>query len=227
MSESKGVEAVERALSILDCFRTDKTELSLAEISKTTGLYKSTILRLGVSLEKYGYVIRSEGSRFRLGPSAWHLGAIYRQGFDLTALLRPELKLLSEATNETASYYVREGNARICLFRSEPVRAIRHSIDEGRSMPLELGASGRVLLAFSDNEEEGQQEVREKGFALSMGERDEEVAAMAVPILTPSGHLLGALNVSGLITRFTPDKHEPILAALKASQQRLMSQISE
>jgi DNA-binding IclR family transcriptional regulator len=94
-------------------------------------------------------------------------------------------------------------------------------------MPLELGASGRVLLAFSDNEEEGQQEVREKGFALSMGERDEEVAAMAVPILTTSGHLLGALSVSGLITRFTPDKHEPILAALKASQQRLMSQISE
>ena len=46
------VEAVERALAVLDAFQTDRTEMTLAEIAVATGFYKSTILRLAGSLER-------------------------------------------------------------------------------------------------------------------------------------------------------------------------------
>ena len=72
-------------------------------------------------------------------------------GFDLSNVLRPELKALCEETNETASFYIREGDNRICLYRVEPSRSIRHSIVEGASMPLKKGASGKILSAFSAN----------------------------------------------------------------------------
>ncbi|PZX10266.1 IclR family transcriptional regulator [Palleronia aestuarii] len=226
MTEAKGVEAVDRALQILDCFTPGETDLSLAELARKSGFYKSTIIRLAVSLEKFGYLIRGDSGRYRLGPTTWRLGAHYRRCFDLAGIMRPELKLLSDATQETASYYVREGESRICLFRSEPARSIRHSITEGASMPLMQGASGKILLAYSGDQSEGDSTIRKLGFAISLGERDAEVAAIAMPVLSRGGRLMGAIAVSGLITRFGEDRHPELTAALAEAQKRLVDQIT-
>lgn len=226
MKEAKGVEAVDRALKILDCFSADVQEISLAELSRRTEFYKSTILRLIASLERFGFVVRRETGMYRLGPATWRLGSCYRQSFDLAEVLRPELKTLCEATNETASFYILEGNSRICLYRVEPERAIRHSIVEGKSMPLEQGASGRVLLAYSDEAGDTASEIKENGYAVSLGERDPEVAAVSVPVMAKSGRLVGALSVSGLITRFSNADQDVFVSALLDSQRRLSAQIS-
>lgn len=226
MSDTKGVEAVDRALKILDCFDADTPQISLAELSRRTTFYKSTILRLAVSLEKFGYLKRDASGQFRLGPTTWRLGACYRQSFDLADILRPELKALCEATRETASFYIREGNSRICLYRAEPDRAIRHSIVEGARMPLDRGASGKILLAYSDCSAGQPTGLQTDGHAVSLGERDPEVAAISVPVIARSGRLVGALSVSGLITRFGEDRQEALVAALQDSARRLSGQIS-
>ena len=59
MSKDK-VEAVERALAVLNAFHADKPAMTLGEIASATGFYKSTILRLAGSLERLGYLIREE-----------------------------------------------------------------------------------------------------------------------------------------------------------------------
>lgn len=226
MTEPKGVEAVDRALSILDCFDAENAELTLAELAKRTGFYKSTILRLAVSLERFAYLVRGDDGSFRLGPTVWRLGAAYRQRLNLADILRPELKVLSDITKETASFYIKEGNSRVCLYRCEPSRSIRHSIDEGAKMPLDQGASGRVLQAYSHPTSDAAARIIADGYALSLGERDKEVAAISAPLFSKSGRLVGAISVSGLITRFSKTSHSELLAALKESQQRLKSQIS-
>lgn len=228
MAEQRGVDAVERAFQVLDCFDASAADLSLAELARRTGLYKSTILRLAVSLERFGYLVRREDGRFRLGPTTWRLGAAYRQSFDIAEIVRPELKGLSDVTNETASYYIRDGDSRICLYRSEPGRAIRHSITEGARMPLERGASGRVLLAYAaaGGSRPDAERVREAGYAVSLGERDPEVASIAMPVIDAKGELRGAVAVSGLVTRFQEDRQAPLIEALRKSQARLTAQIA-
>ncbi len=220
MADEKGVDAVERALSILACFDANRQSLSLAEIAKDTALYKSTILRLIVSLRKFDYLHRSADNRYRLGASAWRLGSLFQQGFACADVIRPELQHLSHSTCETASFYARVGDQRVCLYRSEPARAIRHSITEGTSLPLEKGASGQVLLAFSSPDER-YQAVRERGYAVSLGERDSEVAAVAVPLWQASGELAGAIAVSGLIDRFDAQRQQQFVDELLACQRRL------
>lgn len=227
MSKPEGVEAVDRALRILACFEPGTHQLSLAELARQTGFYKSTILRLAASLERFNYIARSETGRFRLGPAAWRLGSCYRQSFNLADALRPELKALSAATQETASFYLREGDNRICLYRAEPDRAIRHAITEGAKLPLQRGASGKVLLAYSDADTKWAATIRNQGHAVSLGERDPEVAAISVPLHAGSGRLIGALAVSGLITRFDDSRQTTLIAALKHSQQRLADQIPD
>ncbi|MDA4847549.1 IclR family transcriptional regulator [Hoeflea poritis] len=227
MRDAKGVEAVERALKILDCFDPDAKEISLAALSERTGFYKSTILRLAISLERFGLLVRGDNGQFRLGPGTWRLGSNYRNSFDMADLMRPELRTLSQSTNETASFYVRDGNSRVCLFRCEPLRAIRHAIAEGASLPLDRGASGKVLLACSEDECEGKDAITKAGYAVSIGERDPEVAAIAVPVRSDRGRLIGALAVSGLVTRFTKQKRAELLDALRESQRRLDSKMPD
>src|SRR4030081_992440 len=72
------VEAVERALAVLDAFLADRAEMTLAEIAAATGFYKSTILRLAGSLERSGYLVRAENGVFRLGPAVGGAGVSHR-----------------------------------------------------------------------------------------------------------------------------------------------------
>src|SRR3954453_8522208 len=103
------VEAVERALSVLDAFADGRPRLSLAEIAERTGLYPSTIRRLAASLDRFGYLHRGADGLFRLGPTPLRLGLLYRDAFDLADHVRPALARLVERTGETAAFYVREG----------------------------------------------------------------------------------------------------------------------
>jgi DNA-binding IclR family transcriptional regulator len=219
------VEAVERALSLLECFREDRQTLSLAEMAEISGMYKSTILRLAASLERFGYLVRREDGVFRLGPAVQRLGAIYRLGFNLERLIRPELLRLVQLTGETASFYVRDGDARVCLYRENSTRAARHHLDEGALLTLATGASGHVLRAFGKNPDPAEAAVREAGYALSLGERDPDLAAIAMPVVDRKGTLYGALSVSGIITRFTEERRIPMLEALGESVARLKQRL--
>jgi DNA-binding IclR family transcriptional regulator len=220
MSNDK-VEAVERALSVLNAFHGDRPTMTLGEIAAATGFYKSTILRLAGSLERLGYLIREKSGVFRLGPALWRLGSIYRAGFNLGDAIRPELRRLVETTGETASFYIREGPSRVCLFRHNSPQSARHHLDEGTELPLSAGASAHVLLAFSDAKGPKAKAVQEHGYYTSLGERDPQVAAVAVPVFDVTGEFRGALAVSGLIGRFKEKARRAALAELSASADRL------
>jgi DNA-binding IclR family transcriptional regulator len=195
MSEEGGVAAVDRALSILDALTEDK--VSLAELSKRTDLYKSTVLRLLKSLEKFGYVLRSADGSYRLGPKVLLLGSLYQRHFRTAEIVPPVLEKLSAELNEGASFYVCEDEKRICLHRVETTRAVRDSVHVGDWLPLTVGAAGHVLRAFNGARGERFDEIRRKMYAASYGERDSETAAVAAPVLGPGNQLVGALSVSG------------------------------
>jgi DNA-binding IclR family transcriptional regulator len=215
MSKDK-VEAVERALAVLNAFHADKPTMTLGEIASATGFYKSTILRLAGSLERLGYLIREERGVFRLGPALWRLGSIYRAGFNLGEAIRPELRSLVEATGETASFYIREGQSRVCLFRHNSPQSARHHLDEGAELPLNAGASAHVLLAFSNGAKGPKAKaVQQRGYDISLGER------VAVPVFDLAGEFRGALAISGLIGRFKEKARQAALAELSASADRL------
>jgi DNA-binding IclR family transcriptional regulator len=216
------VESVERALTILEAAAKQTEPATLAELAERTGLYKSTLLRLASSLERFGFLVRQEDGRFRLGPSLYTLGLHYLHHFNLEDYIRPELRRLVDATQETASFYVIEGDMRVCLCRLNSPRSARHHLEEGMRFPLGKGASGRILSAFSADAPQGAEaEIVRRGSYCSLGERDPHVAAVAVPILDRSDRLRGALSVSGLITRFDDKARKRALKALQQGAERL------
>src|SRR3712207_7622677 len=103
MSEDR-VEAVERALTILEAFREGEEALSLTALAEKTGFYKSTILRLAASLERFGYFAREPGGLYRPGPTLWRLGALHLGSFDLGVPVRPEFSQPAHAPTPTAPF---------------------------------------------------------------------------------------------------------------------------
>jgi len=219
------VESVERALAILEAFNEEEPTLSLAQLSMRTGLYKSTILRLAASLERFGHLTRDEDGRFRLGPSLWRLGSLARKAYDLGEYVRPVLRDLVAETDETAAFYVRAGEKRLCLYRLNSPRPVRHHLDEGVMLPIERGASGKVLLAFDGGVGPEFEATRARGYYYSEGERDRDVGAIAVPIFDRAGRLRGALSISALITRLGAEKVDPTVKCLNRAATTLREQL--
>lgn len=211
--QAGGVAAVDRALLLLTVFHPGEAELSLADLARRTGLYKSTILRLAESLQRYGFLCRLDNGAYALGPELFRLGAQYQRSFHLEELVRPRLAMLAKTLGETSSFYIREGEWRTCLMRVEPDRAIRLVLHEGDRLPIGKGAAGKVLLAFGEPAAAEFAAVREQGWASSFGERDPEAASVAAPVFGAQGILLGALAVSGVRSRYD-DTHVQRLSSV-------------
>lgn len=207
-------------MSILSAFSTQHPIMSLAELAEETGLHKSTILRLTNSMSIYGFIQRDEDGRFSVGPSVWRLGLIFRRDFTKREHVAPSLKILAEATGETASFYVRSGNERICLYRENSPNLLRFHVEEGMRLQLWTGASGLVLRHFSGEDVGDLAKFNKNGTASSEGQTNPNISSVATPVFDAKGHLIGALTVSGLANRFDAETRAntiPLLESLARS----------
>src|SRR5690606_15770887 len=124
--------------------------------------HKSTVLRLLASLQHAQLILRSEEGRYRLGPGIARLYAVYASSFSLESAVMPELRKLVAATGESAAFHVRQGDARLCLYRVDSPNPVRDHIRAGDLLPLDKGAGGHVLMAFSGAPGERYDKVRQE-----------------------------------------------------------------
>lgn len=207
-ASGSGVVAVTRALSLMEAFAIGEAALSLAELSRRAGMHKTTALRLARTLALSNYMVQTEDGQWRLGPAAGWLGARYQAGFDVNNAVEPTLHELVKETGESASFYVREGDIRSCVARVEGPHSVRHNVRIGERLPLTKGAPGRVILAFSGAKGEPYEAIRERGFHISMGEREAEVSSVAAPVFGVNWRLLGSICISGPSSRLTKARLE-------------------
>lgn len=214
--DKDGVAAVARALALVAAFDERHPRLTLAELAKRTGFYKSTILRLSVSLERAGFLARDSDGAFRVGAAALKAGQLYQAAFHLGDVALPLLHKLAAESGETASLYVREGDMRVCLHRVESAQMVRAIVREGDGRPLDRGAAGKVLRA--DASDPG---LRKDGFVVSIGEVSPESAAIAAPVFGVDARVVAAISVSGPTQRFAPASVAAMGAKVKAAGAEL------
>jgi DNA-binding IclR family transcriptional regulator len=199
-AEVAGIAAVDRALRVLQAFGEGDRGLTLGELSRRTGLYKSALSRIMATLIQHRFALRHEDGRYGLGPALHRLGGLYERSVDLNGALSPALQALAQETGESASFYIRQGDRRLCLMRVDGRRQVRDHIPIGSLLPLDRGAAGRVLTAFATD---GDHPPRPAAVATTIGERDPELAAVAAPVFGAAQRLIGALCVAGTATRFS------------------------
>jgi DNA-binding IclR family transcriptional regulator len=190
-----GVLAADRALLLLGAFREGDTALTLGELAARTHLVKSTALRLLASLIHFGWIRRDASGRYRLGSEVARLAAVHQAGLDVAELVMPVLSDLMARTRESAAFHVRRGDERICLCRVDSPQALRDHGRVGEVLPLDRGAGGRVLLAFSGARGALYDRIRRAGVAALQGDRIADLAGIAAPVLGAGDELVGALTL--------------------------------
>lgn len=204
MNSKAGVAAVDRAFDILHAFTSARPVLSLAEISRITGLYKSTILRLMGSLEKYGFVWQRSDGNYQLGAGLLSLSGVFQDSFDLRQFVMPILEELVVQTSEGASFFIRDGQDQVCLFRVEGRHVVRdHSIQQGDRRPLNASAASTILLSYGEILPGPLRP--EDACIVSIGTVNPEMAAIGVPVFGAGHKVVGAITLSGPSARFVPD----------------------
>jgi DNA-binding IclR family transcriptional regulator len=197
-AKDKGVAAVSRALSLLSAFKEDDYSLTLTELSKRTGLYKSTALRLIDTLVCESFLYRISDGSYQLGAKPLQLGAIFQRQLRTAEYVPPFLRRIVEELGESASFYVYQNGGRMCLHRMDANnQVIVDSVREGDWRPMAGGATGTVLLAFRGEAGEEMDTVRAELWAATFGGAHAEMAAVAVPVFGAKQILVGALSVSG------------------------------
>ena len=235
------VKSVERSIDLL--LSLTSGPMTLTEASARTGLSKSTALRLLAALAHGGLVVRDPLTKsYVLGPGCLRLGHSFvsgRGGFE--AFAREPLRRLWSQTGETVAVHVRLGRQRVCVDELPSAEDVRYVSEVGTSAPIHLGSAGRVLLAYLPAHElsallEGvvlvsaskgtvmdharfRKElaaVRQRGYALSEGERVRGAAAISVPVFGPGGDI-ASLSALGPAGRFTQRRRLGALDDLKSA----------
>lgn len=206
-----GVAAVDRALSLMSVFTSNDHALSLRELAERTRLYKSTVLRLLASLEHARWIQRLEDGRYALGPEVARLHGVYSASFSLERVVIPVLRELVATTGESAAYHVRQGDARLCLYRVDSPHPVRDHIRAGDLLPLDRGSGGRILTAFDDilgtapgPDQELYRKIRSDGYFAAIGDRLSEVAGISAPVFSAAGAIAAAVTLTVPVHRYNP-----------------------
>jgi len=225
------VQAVERALLILETLAEAAAPITITEIAQKTNLTLGTTHRLLYTMMQKGFVEQNnENSKYRLGIKAFQIGNAAAYAKDLRSVARPVMEDLQQKYNETVNLATLDGTEVVYVdqVESTSIVLVRMFARTGNRGPAYCTGSGKVLLSslpqdkledivYStelkkySNETITEPElllkelnrVKQEGYALDLGERDEGVRCVAAPIRNFEGQVVAALSMSGPSTRIT------------------------
>jgi DNA-binding IclR family transcriptional regulator len=207
--QASGIGVIDKSVAILAAVAAGPC--SLAALVDVTSLPRATAHRLAVALEAHRLVARDVEGRFTLGPRVGELATALPDA--LVAAAAPVLVWVRDRCGESSQLYRRDGNERICIAAAERTSGLRTTVPVGTRLPLTAGSGAQVLCAWSDPSslEEvlpGSEftprllaEVRRRGWAQSVAQREAGVASISAPVLRDTDELVAAISISGPIER--------------------------
>jgi IclR family KDG regulon transcriptional repressor len=228
MKKQPPVKAIEKALSILDCFSQADFELDLSQIAQMTGLPKTTVFRILTTLEKGRLVSQNqESKKYKLGLRLFELGSVVLRKMELREVALPLMEKLSEESGETIHLGVLEQNEVMSIEKADSSFSLRSNILIGKRAPAYCTAVGKALLAFQpeqrielflqtarkkftantiievDKLREELEKVRQQGFAVDNVEHEEGVRCVGAPIRNRENKVAASISISGPSVRVT------------------------
>jgi IclR family transcriptional regulator, acetate operon repressor len=236
------VQALSRALDLLECIAAAESGLGLGELGQATGLPPSTVHRLLKSLEQRHYVVHDEDrGRWFIGVQAFSVGGAFLRSRNYAALARPIMRRLMEEAGETVNLAAEDRGEAVFLAQVQCRQMMRALSQPGIRVPLHCSGVGKALLAalpgleveamLAERHPAGLTSLtgttitdpesllrelatsRERGYAIDDEEHAVGLRCVAAAIHDEHGRPLAALSISGPTARI-PNERIPALGAL-------------
>ena len=224
------IAVIEDAIQVLDtCLHADEP-ISLADITRETGLVKNKAFRILSTLEKHHLVERNGSGAYHLGVRFLSFGERVRGQMDLVQASQGVMDLLAAETEESIFLGVVDGCEALCVEARESQRSIRLFARVGRRSPLYVGGVPKVLLAYLPDDERQVvldettfeaftshtirdrqelekllEQIREQRYIVTADDLDLGAHSIAAPIWNYEGRVVAALSIAGPSARFSAD----------------------
>lgn len=245
------MQAIDRAVEILDTIHNAPAGLTLSQLSRGLGLPKTTVYRLLQALVKHDFLRKDDLTKvYQLGPALLLLGTDSLHQWDLPSIALPYLQQLVKIANETVILTRLYRDRAICLQTIESERSFQYFVRPGRDIPFNSGAAAKAILAYQSDEEidriltdkelakhtaqtitdidemkEHLRGVRRQGYAFCDGELEAGMRAIAAPI-TPNDHrAIGSVAIVAPAERLDAEARERLLPPLLHAAQQISKQL--
>lgn len=234
------VQAVDRALDVLEAFNYQNEELGVTELSHRLGLHKNKAFRLLATLECRGYIEQDQRTgNYRLGIKTFEVASVFLHHLGLRRQARPILEELVNKCNETAYLAVTEEADVVYVLMHETSHTVRVIPRLGHRLPAYCTASGKVMLANESQDRLAQllagrplrqltantitdfdrlrehlAQVAQQGYAVDNEELEEGVGCVAAPVRDYSHRVVAGVGLSGPVSRFSSERIQHELVPL-------------
>ena len=229
-----------KAAQVIDVLNHNRFPTKLGALAEEVGLPKSSTHRLLNELVALGIVRKLEDGNYTPGYRLIQWGQSADLALGIRQAAEPIMRRLSDAVSESVHLHVPEGSHRVCAAGVPGPQTLRPVIRLGQILPLGAGASGRLLLAYSDDrvradarqqaddrveaawpDENELATLRERGWATSTAEVESGLTAISAVVLTRTGAALGALTVAGAEARLPEERCAEIRPLVVAAAREI------
>jgi len=244
-------KTVDRALELLCKFSVSQPEWGVSDLSAETGIEKSIVSRLLLTLKVHGFLVQdARNRRYRLGPKIMELADGLRSDAVLHHRAIPILNSVANQTGETGILGLRSGWSCLSAEVVESRNVLRTGPRVGQETPLHAGAIGKVILAHLPEREReyylrqselekftentivdpaalrvALEEIRREGFAVSVAELFPGTVAASAPVFDSSGNVIASVAVDLPEMRLTDQTLALLREVLMSAAADLSSQM--
>ncbi|MBP1848758.1 IclR family transcriptional regulator [Rhizobium halophytocola] len=240
--------SVMKAFAILDLLDDSRQQISARDVADLVGLNAVTAHRFLKTLTATGVLVSPKKGVFRLGNKLVDYGERAKSFRKLAVEIQPFLNRLADETGESAMATTFDGTMITCIAAAHSDKTFLYNARVGARMEAYATANGKLWLAFSDPSawksylaatdlspfsqntivdpvrlQEELDEIRVQGIAFNRAEREDSVAAIAIPILTADGRMIAGMSVYGPTSHFTEDTIRSVRSRLAKTHADIVS----
>lgn len=231
MSVEVPIKTTETVFDMIESL-VDLDGATVADLADELDMPPSTVHDHLQSLDRLGFVVK-DASGYHISARFLELGARRRKNMELYKVAKPELQRLADETGEHASVMIEENGLGVLLYTAKGDNAVQVNTYSGARSKLHMTAPGKAIMAhlpvarieeavtrygltamtpntITDRDELKTEfeEIREQGYAVDRQELFDGMRAVAAPLLSENGSVLGAISVYGPVNRLDNDRFE-------------------
>ncbi len=230
------INSLEKGLSILNSFSTQKPELTLTDLARANGMTLGTAHRYLLTLKELGYLTQLlETKKYRLTTKVLSFAFSVLGRGDFGKRLLPYMLQITKEMDVTTQCAILDGTEIVYIDRVKSNDVVNLDLNTGSRLPAYCTALGRAILAYTDEKQSQKvidrikfvqhtpytmkdkkalwkelQLTRKRGFAINNQELTLGLRSIAVPIFDKQ-EVEGAFGASYPTHRLEGDKLEKVL----------------
>lgn len=234
------MSVLEKAVQVIDTLGRASAPMRLGAVAESVAMPKSSTHRLLTELAALGMVRRAGDGEYALGYRLVQWGHLADRSLGLRAVAEPIMTRLRDEVRESVHLYVREESHRVCFLAVDSPHTLRPATSVGTPLPLGYGAAGKLLLAHAEERvlrevektlpryrgselptAEELARLRREGVAVSVGEMEDGLTAVATVLRAVGGGVFGALSVAGASSRMPAERLPEITEKVTDAASRI------